>query len=326
MMCCRVATGRSKQYTDHQIGLSAPPANYESVQGSFLPFTHSLSTFSPHLTFPLPPQGLAKSPSSYSAFHDEEFVIFNPSQQRQEYLVEFKVHEKPLPSLLSSGARTPSTVTDYKMTDPTCLLAEHPSFSSSSSSSSYSTSAYAMPKPTISTSSDLFSVVNVDSLSPQKSSSTTVEAKSPSAASASSFSAAIAAVPPSPSFSVSPSSPPFSTSTPSSPSFRVSGSSMPSPSSFYTCSPSSAADPFAWDDNCELTESPSEALKQSCFFSSFFLSSFFLFPVSHSFLQWKPIINPLQKDCQSQVCFFLNSLKIQFIVYSSPPSSLFFRR
>ena len=232
--------------------------------------------------------GIAKSPSSYSAFHDEEFVIFNPSQQRQEYLIEFKVHDKPLPSpLVASGAvRTPNTVSEYKMGDPTCLLAEHPNFSSASSSSSsggYSTTAYAMPKPKVSTSGDLFSVVNVDSLAPQTS-SPALEVNSPSASSSAAFS-----VPSSPQFSVPSSSPSFTSATTASPSFSVSAapspslpSSSPSPFDLVSASPSASSDPFAWEDHHDVTESPSEALRASCMiFFSFFL--FFFFPLSLSF-------------------------------------------
>eukprot|EP00339_Tiarina_fusa_P029651 CAMPEP_0117004946 /NCGR_PEP_ID=MMETSP0472-20121206/5747_1 /TAXON_ID=693140 ORGANISM="Tiarina fusus, Strain LIS" /NCGR_SAMPLE_ID=MMETSP0472 /ASSEMBLY_ACC=CAM_ASM_000603 /LENGTH=1154 /DNA_ID=CAMNT_0004706065 /DNA_START=652 /DNA_END=4116 /DNA_ORIENTATION=- len=62
----RVALGRCKDYTETQIGMSKPPFGYHSVHG------------------------VSQQTNPSSAFKDNEFVVFDPSQQVQEFLVEFK--------------------------------------------------------------------------------------------------------------------------------------------------------------------------------------------------------------------------------------------
>lgn len=62
MAVARVALGRMKDYTKITYGLSAPPEGYHSCHGV---------------------------PSKASEFSDDEYVIYDPRQHRQEYLVEF---------------------------------------------------------------------------------------------------------------------------------------------------------------------------------------------------------------------------------------------
>ncbi len=61
----RVALGEVKDYTKITYGLNAPPPGYHS--------TH----------------GVRRSPTVKSAFDDNEYVVYDPRQQRLEYLVEF---------------------------------------------------------------------------------------------------------------------------------------------------------------------------------------------------------------------------------------------
>jgi poly [ADP-ribose] polymerase len=63
----RVALGKIKEYRKITYGIEGPPAGYHSCHGV------RRTTFRP------------------SQFDDDEFVIYDPRQQRQEYLVEFKL-------------------------------------------------------------------------------------------------------------------------------------------------------------------------------------------------------------------------------------------
>jgi poly [ADP-ribose] polymerase len=62
MAVARVALGRVKDFTKITYGLTAPPEGYDSCHGV---------------------------PGGQSQFYDHEFVIYQPGQQRMEYLVEF---------------------------------------------------------------------------------------------------------------------------------------------------------------------------------------------------------------------------------------------
>jgi hypothetical protein len=62
----RVALGKVKDFTKITRGMNEPPAGYHSVHG--VRRTHSVQ----------------------SDFEDDEYVVFDTAQQRQEYLVEFK--------------------------------------------------------------------------------------------------------------------------------------------------------------------------------------------------------------------------------------------
>jgi hypothetical protein len=65
MLLCRVALGQVKDYTKVTYGLTEPPSGYHSVHG------------------------VRSTPSNPTEFVDDEYVIFDPTQQQQEYLVEF---------------------------------------------------------------------------------------------------------------------------------------------------------------------------------------------------------------------------------------------
>jgi hypothetical protein len=53
--------------------------------------------------------GVRRTPSTPSDFEDDEYVVFSTNQQRQEYLVEFKLSEvpKPAPLYLASKVTAP---------------------------------------------------------------------------------------------------------------------------------------------------------------------------------------------------------------------------
>ena len=67
MAVTRVALGKMKDYTQITYGLSAPPEGYDSCHGV---------------------RNTAKAPLQFA---DDEYVIYDPRQHRQEYLVEFTV-------------------------------------------------------------------------------------------------------------------------------------------------------------------------------------------------------------------------------------------
>ncbi|MDP2435881.1 MAG: WGR domain-containing protein [archaeon] len=72
LLLSRVALGKSADFDHFDTTLSAPPDGFQS--------TH----------------GVRNSPATPSAFKDDEWVIYNATQQRQEYLVEFlSVPQKP---------------------------------------------------------------------------------------------------------------------------------------------------------------------------------------------------------------------------------------
>ena len=66
VLCCSVALGRSKDYTTKTTGLSRVPTGYDS--------TH----------------GVKASKDHPSVFNDDEYVIYNPTQQRMRYLVQLR--------------------------------------------------------------------------------------------------------------------------------------------------------------------------------------------------------------------------------------------
>lgn len=65
MLVCNVGLGNIKDYTQITKGLTEPPHGYNSVHG------------------------VRRTPYQQTEFEDDEYVIFNTRQQRQEYLVEF---------------------------------------------------------------------------------------------------------------------------------------------------------------------------------------------------------------------------------------------
>jgi poly [ADP-ribose] polymerase len=85
MLVCRVALGDIKDYTKVTYGLTEPPSGYNSVHG------------------------VRSTPSNPTDFVDDEYVIFDPTQQQQEYLVEF--HFKSEPSELTSTITATTTTT-----------------------------------------------------------------------------------------------------------------------------------------------------------------------------------------------------------------------
>jgi predicted DNA-binding WGR domain protein len=67
MALARVALGRMKDYTKITYGLAAPPKGYDSCHG------------------------VRNAHGRGSQFADDEYVIYNPAQQKLEYLVEFRM-------------------------------------------------------------------------------------------------------------------------------------------------------------------------------------------------------------------------------------------
>jgi predicted DNA-binding WGR domain protein len=67
MSVARVALGRMKEFTKITYGLEGPPEGYQSCHG------------------------VRKKGASASQFADDEYVVYSPSQQRLEYLVEFRM-------------------------------------------------------------------------------------------------------------------------------------------------------------------------------------------------------------------------------------------
>jgi predicted DNA-binding WGR domain protein len=67
MSVARVALGRMKEFTKITYGLEGPPAGYHSCHG------------------------VRNKSGSPSQFADDEYVVYSPSQQRLEYLVEFRM-------------------------------------------------------------------------------------------------------------------------------------------------------------------------------------------------------------------------------------------
>jgi poly [ADP-ribose] polymerase len=65
MAVARVGLGKMKDYTQITYGLSAPPPGHDSCHG------------------------VRRGPGIQSQFDDDEYVIYDPAQQRLEYLVEF---------------------------------------------------------------------------------------------------------------------------------------------------------------------------------------------------------------------------------------------
>ena len=65
MAITRVALGKIKEYTKITYGLTAPPEGYQSCHGV---------------------RARVLRPSQFA---DDEYVIYDPNQQRLEYLVEF---------------------------------------------------------------------------------------------------------------------------------------------------------------------------------------------------------------------------------------------
>jgi poly [ADP-ribose] polymerase len=67
MSLARVALGRMKDYTKITYGLAGPPSGYDSCHG------------------------VRHSSKQGSQFADDEYVIYNPAQQKLEYLAEFRM-------------------------------------------------------------------------------------------------------------------------------------------------------------------------------------------------------------------------------------------
>jgi predicted DNA-binding WGR domain protein len=67
MSLARVALGRMKEFTKITYGLAGPPSGYDSCHG------------------------LRNSARQSSQFADDEYVIYNPAQQKLEYLAEFRM-------------------------------------------------------------------------------------------------------------------------------------------------------------------------------------------------------------------------------------------
>ena len=65
MAIARVALGAMKDYTKITYGLPGPPSGYHSCHG------------------------VRNQPGLKSEFADDEYVVYDPRQQRLEYLVEF---------------------------------------------------------------------------------------------------------------------------------------------------------------------------------------------------------------------------------------------
>jgi poly [ADP-ribose] polymerase len=65
MGIARVALGEMKDYTQITYGLSGPPPGYHSCHG------------------------VRRRPGIQSQFDDDEYVVYQTTQQRLEYLVEF---------------------------------------------------------------------------------------------------------------------------------------------------------------------------------------------------------------------------------------------
>eukprot|EP00008_Paramoeba_atlantica_P010744 CAMPEP_0201480894 /NCGR_PEP_ID=MMETSP0151_2-20130828/5266_1 /ASSEMBLY_ACC=CAM_ASM_000257 /TAXON_ID=200890 /ORGANISM="Paramoeba atlantica, Strain 621/1 / CCAP 1560/9" /LENGTH=1568 /DNA_ID=CAMNT_0047862883 /DNA_START=283 /DNA_END=4989 /DNA_ORIENTATION=+ len=129
LLCSRVAVGRSKDYRETCMGITEPPNGYDSVRG------------------------VPKSPGDFSVFHDEEIVVFDPARQKQEYFIEFKLHDQPLSSPLVSGASIdPRSPSEYLIDDPGCQL------SNPSASSSHFKMRTSAPASTLTHGDDLFSV------------------------------------------------------------------------------------------------------------------------------------------------------------------------
>ena len=66
MALARVSLGRMKDYHKITYGLTAPPAGYDSCHG------------------------VRNKAGNQSQFADDEYVVYNPNQQKIEYLVEFR--------------------------------------------------------------------------------------------------------------------------------------------------------------------------------------------------------------------------------------------
>jgi poly [ADP-ribose] polymerase len=65
MAICNVALGKAKQYKKITYGLTAPPDGYDSCHGVRRKFARP------------------------SEFDDDEYVVYDTSQQHMKYLVEF---------------------------------------------------------------------------------------------------------------------------------------------------------------------------------------------------------------------------------------------